>query len=203
MARKKTMTLEILKYPNPILRKKSQPVETFDEALHTLLDNMYETMITSNGVGLAAIQVGIERQILLINIPREDGEQYKEDLLEIINPTFLKQDGEIEWNEGCLSVPNFYENIIRFNDITLAYKNRFGEDKILKASDFLAVAIQHEIDHLNGILFVDKLPILRRKKFEKELKKAQAEAKIQQKEHNNKTKKQGQRTNQRAQASNE
>ncbi|MGX2984656.1 peptide deformylase [Helicobacter sp. 23-1048] len=197
------MTLEILKYPNPILRKKSQPVETFDEALHTLLDNMYETMITSNGVGLAAIQVGIERQILLINIPREDGEQYKEDLLEIINPTFLKQDGEIEWNEGCLSVPNFYENIIRFNDITLAYKNRFGEDKILKASDFLAVAIQHEIDHLNGILFVDKLPILRRKKFEKELKKAQAEAKIQQKEHNNKTKKQGQRTNQRAQASNE
>ena len=201
--RKKTMTLEILKYPNPILRKKSQPVETFDEALHTLLDNMYETMITSNGVGLAAIQVGIERQILLINIPREDGEQYKEDLLEIINPTFLKQDGEIEWNEGCLSVPNFYENIIRFNDITLAYKNRFGEDKILKASDFLAVAIQHEIDHLNGILFVDKLPILRRKKFEKELKKAQAEAKIQQKEHNNKTKKQGQRTNQRAQASNE
>lgn len=197
------MTLEILKYPNPILRKKSQPVETFDEALHTLLDNMYETMITSNGVGLAAIQVGIERQILLINIPREDGEQYKEDLLEIINPTFLKQEGEIEWNEGCLSVPNFYENIMRFNDITLAYKNRFGEDKILKASDFLAVAIQHEIDHLNGILFVDKLPILRRKKFEKELKKAQAEAKIQQKEHNNKTKKQGQRTNQRAQASNE
>lgn len=186
--RKKIMTLEILKYPNPTLRKKSQPVEIFDESLHTLLDNMYETMITGNGVGLAAIQVGIAQQILLINIPREDGEQYKEDLLEIINPTFLKQEGEIEWNEGCLSVPNFYENITRFNDITLAYKNRFGEDKILKASDFLAVAIQHEIDHLNGILFVDKLPILRRKKFEKELKKAQAEAKAQQKENNNKTK---------------
>lgn len=186
--RKKIMTLEILKYPNPTLRKKSQPVEIFDESLHTLLDNMYETMIIGNGVGLAAIQVGIAQQILLINIPREDGEQYKEDLLEIINPTFLKQEGEIEWNEGCLSVPNFYENITRFNDITLAYKNRFGEDKILKASDFLAVAIQHEIDHLNGILFVDKLPILRRKKFEKELKKAQAEAKAQQKENNNKTK---------------
>lgn len=186
--RKKIMTLEILKYPNPTLRKKSQPVEIFNESLHTLLDNMYETMITGNGVGLAAIQVGIAQQILLINIPREDGEQYKEDLLEIINPTFLKQEGEIEWNEGCLSVPNFYENITRFNDITLAYKNRFGEDKILKANDFLAVAIQHEIDHLNGILFVDKLPILRRKKFEKELKKAQAEAKAQQKENNNKTK---------------
>lgn len=186
--RKKIMTLEILKYPNPTLRKKSQPVEIFDESLHTLLDNMYETMIIGNGVGLAAIQVGIAQQILLINIPREDGEQYKEDLLEIINPTFLKQEGEIEWNEGCLSVPNFYENITRFNDITLAYKNRFGEDKILKANDFLAVAIQHEIDHLNGILFVDKLPILRRKKFEKELKKAQAEAKAQQKENNNKTK---------------
>lgn len=185
------MTLEILKYPNPILRKKSQPVEVFDKSLHTLLDNMYETMIAGNGVGLAAIQVGVEKQILLINIPREDGEQFKEDLLEIINPTFLKQDGEIEWNEGCLSVPNFYENIMRFNEITLAYKDRFGKDKILQASDFLAVAIQHEIDHLNGVLFVDKLPILRRKKFEKELKKAQLQAKTQQKAHNKQAKEKG------------
>ncbi|BDB63938.1 peptide deformylase [Helicobacter cinaedi] len=165
-------TLAILKYPNPILRQKSTKVESFDESLHTLLDDMYETMIESGGVGLAAIQVGIAKQILVINLPRdEDKQQYKEDLLEVINPTFLTQEDDIEWEEGCLSVPEFYESVKRFNKVSVAYKDRFGNDKILQAEGFLAVALQHEIDHLNGILFVDKLPILRRKKFEKELKK--------------------------------
>lgn len=165
-------TLAILKYPNPILRQKSTKVESFDESLHTLLDDMYETMIESGGVGLAAIQVGIAKQILVISLPRdEDKQQYKEDLLEVINPTFLTQEDDIEWEEGCLSVPEFYESVKRFNKVSIAYKDRFGNDKILQAEGFLAVALQHEIDHLNGILFVDKLPILRRKKFEKELKK--------------------------------
>lgn len=165
-------TLAILKYPNPILRQKSTKVESFDESLHTLLDDMYKTMIESGGVGLAAIQVGIAKQILVINLPRdEDKQQYKEDLLEVINPTFLTQEDDIEWEEGCLSVPEFYESVKRFNKVSIAYKDRFGNDKILQAEGFLAVALQHEIDHLNGILFVDKLPILRRKKFEKELKK--------------------------------
>ncbi|BDB66260.1 peptide deformylase [Helicobacter cinaedi] len=161
-----------MKYPNPILRQKSTKVESFDESLHTLLDDMYETMIESGGVGLAAIQVGIAKQILVINLPRdEDKQQYKEDLLEVINPTFLTQEDDIEWEEGCLSVPEFYESVKRFNKVSIAYKDRFDNDKILQAEGFLAVALQHEIDHLNGILFVDKLPILRRKKFEKELKK--------------------------------
>ncbi len=165
--------LTILTYPEDTkrLREKSKPVECFDENLHCFLDDMYDTMIERNGVGLAAIQVGEAKQILVINIPREDNNQYKEDLLEIINPTFLMQEDSIEWDEGCLSVPNFYESIKRFNKVSIAYKDRYGNDKILKAEGFLAVAIQHEIDHLNGVLFVDKLPILRRKKFEKELKK--------------------------------
>ncbi|WP_304418143.1 peptide deformylase, partial [uncultured Helicobacter sp.] len=101
----------------------------------------------------------------------EDNLQHKEDLLEIINPTFLVQEESIDWEEGCLSVPDFFENVKRFNKVSIAYKDRYGNDKILKAEGFLAVAIQHEIDHLNGILFVDKLPILRRKKFEQALKK--------------------------------
>lgn len=168
-------TLAILNYPNPRLREKSKPVESFDSELHTLLDDMYETMSERNGVGLAAIQVGVAKRILIINIPREDNQQYKEDLLEIINPTFLTQEDSIEWDEGCLSVPDFYESVRRFNRISLAYQNRFGEEKILQAEGFLAVAIQHEIDHLNGVLFVDKLPILRRKKFEKEFKRLQKE----------------------------
>ena len=92
-------------------------------------------------------------------------------MLEIINPVFLKQEGEIVWNEGCLSVPEYYEETKRFSHVTLAYKDRFGNDKVLQADDFLSVALQHEIDHLNGMLFVDKLPILKRKKFEKEHKK--------------------------------
>lgn len=168
--------LAILKYPNPILRQKSTKVESFDEELHRFLDDMYETMIESGGVGLAAIQVGKAKQILIINLPRdEDKQQYKEDLLEVINPTFLTQEESIEWEEGCLSVPEFYESVKRFNKVSIAYKDRFGNDKILKAEGFLAVALQHEIDHLNGILFVDKLPILRRKKFEKELKKLKKE----------------------------
>lgn len=165
-------TLAILTYPNPKLREKSKVVEIFDEKLHQFLDDMYDTMMARKGVGLAAIQVGEAKRILIINIPREeDNLQHKEDLLEIINPVFLTQEESIEWEEGCLSVPDFYENIKRFNKVSISYKDRYGNDKILKAEGFLAVAIQHEIDHLNGVLFVDKLPILRRKKFEKELKK--------------------------------
>mgnify|MGYP001026654764 FL=1 len=165
-------TLAILTYPNPKLREKSTPIKDFDEKLHTFLDDMYDTMMERKGVGLAAIQVGVSKQILIINIPREeDNLQHKEDLLEIINPTFLVQEESIDWEEGCLSVPDFFENVKRFNKVSIAYKDRYGNDKILKAEGFLAVAIQHEIDHLNGILFVDKLPILRRKKFEQALKK--------------------------------
>ncbi len=97
-------------------------------------------------------------------------------MLEIINPTFLTQEECVEWEEGCLSVPDFYESIKRFDKVSIAYKDRYGNDRILKAQGFLAVAIQHEIDHLNGVLFVDKLPILKRKKFEKELKKLKKES---------------------------
>ena len=166
--------LSILKYPHPTLKKQSEKVTAFDSALHTLLDNMYETMTSTNGIGLAAIQVGVPLRILIINIPREeDGNQYEEDTLEIINPTFLKTEGIVVYQEGCLSVPGFYEDIERFKEVSIAYQDRFGEEKVLQAEGLLAIALQHEIDHLNGVLFVDKLPILRRKKFEKELKKLQ------------------------------
>lgn len=164
--------LKVLSYPNEILRKKSQNVVNFDTRLHQLLDDMYETMMHREGVGLAAVQVGVLERVLLVNIPREeDGVQYKEDLYEIINPVILNQDDEIYWNEGCLSVPNFYEEVKRYGSITLGYNDRFGNEKVLKAEGFLAVALQHEMDHLDGVLFIDKLSILKRKKFEKELKK--------------------------------
>ncbi|RDU74002.1 peptide deformylase [Helicobacter anseris] len=165
--------LEVVSYPNPLLKQKSKQVEIFDEDLHHLLDDMFDTMRSRNGVGLAGVQVGVLKRVLLVNIPREDGEQYKEDLLEIINPVVLNKEGDILWNEGCLSVPDFYEEVKRYHQITLGYQDRFGNEKVLQAEDFLAVALQHEIDHLDGILFVDRLSILKRKKFQKELKKNQ------------------------------
>ncbi|WP_104698054.1 MULTISPECIES: peptide deformylase [unclassified Helicobacter] len=165
--------LKVISYPDPILKQKSREVTHFDENLHRLLDDMFETMRSRDGVGLAAIQVGVLQRILVINLPREDNQQYDEDLLEIINPVILKQEGEILWNEGCLSVPNFYEEVKRYNSLTLGYQDRFGNEKVLQAEGFLAVALQHEIDHLNGILFIDRLSILKRKKFQKELKKNQ------------------------------
>ncbi|GLH57523.1 peptide deformylase [Helicobacter ailurogastricus] len=163
--------LELVRYPDKRLRKYSQEVMAFDEALHQLLDDMHETMLANKGIGLAAIQVGVPKRVLLVHVPREDDTQPPEDCLEIINPTLMQTEGEILWREGCLSVPEFYEEVLRHANITLGYQDRFGNAKVLQASELLSVAIQHEMDHLNGVLFVDKLSMLKRKKFEKEFKK--------------------------------
>lgn len=165
------MIMEVIRYPHKILREISSEISEFDTNLHTLLDDMYETMIHKNGVGLAAIQVAKPLRALLINIPREDGEQHKDDLLEIINPVILESGGQITWSEGCLSVPGFYEDIERFNNVKISYFDRHGNAFERDFEGFEAVALQHEMDHLNGILFIDKLSLLKRKKFEKELKK--------------------------------
>ena len=165
------MLLKVVTYPDKRLKTKSSEVEEFDNELHLLLDNMYETMIENNGVGLAAIQVGISKRVLLINIPDEDGNQNRDDIYEIINPTIEDTSGITQHQEGCLSVPEFYEDIERFENIILSYQNRHGKKVQLEATEILSIAIQHEIDHLNGKLFIDKLPYGKRKKFEKEYKK--------------------------------
>lgn len=162
--------LEVITYPNAMLRQISKPVESFDAELHTLLDEMYEVMLAKNGVGISAIQVAKPLRALLICIPDEEGNQHKEDLLEIINPEIVEKEGEVVFSEGCLSVPEFYEDVKRANTIKVVYQNRLGERQEIVAQDYLAVAFQHEIDHLNGVLFIDKLSILKRKKFEKGLK---------------------------------
>ncbi|MBK2000018.1 MULTISPECIES: peptide deformylase [Campylobacter] len=166
------MVRKIITYPNPRLFLKSEPVIEFDLNLHHLLDDMYETMIASQGVGLAAIQVDIPLRVLLVNILDESGEQKKEDLLEIINPEIIPLSEEtIVYTEGCLSIPDFFEEVRRYNHILLKYQDRFGEHKELEAKDFLAVAIQHENDHLNGHLFIEKISFLKRQKFDKDFKK--------------------------------
>ena len=171
------MKLQIVEYPDKKLKEKSKKVEKFDADLHELLDSMYPLMINTNGIGLAAIQVAHAVQALILNIPNEDGEQPKENLIEMINPVITSRSGESVYQEGCLSVPNFYEDIVRDEVISVNYQDRDGNTKTLEADGLLSIAIQHEMDHLEGILFIDKLSYSRRKKFEKEYKRLQKEKK--------------------------
>jgi len=171
------MQLTIVEYPDKRLKNKSKEVENFDAELHKLLDAMHPFMIETNGIGLAAIQVNYAIRALILNIPDEEGEQLPENLLEIINPVIMAKSGETTYQEGCLSVPKFYEDVTRHEKITLHYQDRYGNKKVLEADGLLAIAIQHEIDHLEGILFIDHLSYSRRKKFEKEYKRMLKERK--------------------------
>ncbi len=181
------MLREILIYPDKRLKIVSEEVRSFNGALHDLLDDMYDTMIACNGVGLAAIQVGVDSRVLIINIPVEDsnGDSYGEDrnpndqlrdnTLEMINPIIVEQAGTEKFQEGCLSLPGFYEDVERAKHVKVMYFDREGTQHTLENDDFLAVAIQHEIDHLDGKVFIEKLSYIKRKKFEKEWKRKQKE----------------------------
>ncbi len=171
------MKLEILIYPDRRLKQKSENVEIFDKKLHEILDSMYEIMMVSNGIGLAAIQVNMAINALIINLPDEDGNQEPNDLLEIINPKIIKKSGHTTYQEGCLSVPGFYEDVDRYEEVVITYQNRDADKKELKAAGLLGIAIQHEMDHLVGKLFIEKLSYTKRKKFEKEYKRAIKEKK--------------------------
>ena len=171
------MIRDIVVYPDKRLKEVSKPVEKFDEELHTLLDDMYDTMVAKNGVGLAAIQIAVPLRVLIINRPLDVDsddvrvQQPKENTLEVINPVILEADGSTKFQEGCLSVPGYYEDVNRYKNIKIEYQNRYGEKIIIEDDDFLAIALQHEMDHLDGKLFIEKLSIIKRKKFEKEWKK--------------------------------
>jgi len=170
------MVREIVVYPDKRLKQVSKPVEAFDAELHTLLDDMYDTMRAKNGVGLAAIQVGVDKRVLIINIPLEDipeeeDEQPRENTLEMINPVIVEKDGSTKFQEGCLSVPGIYEEVERAKHVKVEYFDRHGNKHVIEDDDFLAIAMQHEIDHLEGHVFIEKLSFIKRKKFEKEWKK--------------------------------
>ena len=173
------MVREIVVYPDKRLKLISKEVESFNGALHDLLDDMYETMLARNGVGLAAIQVGVDLRALIINIPLEgednEHDQPKENTLEMINPVIIEKDGSEKFQEGCLSVPGIYEEVERAKHVKVEYFDREGNKHVVEDGDFLAIAIQHEIDHLDGKVFIEKLSYMKRKKFEKEWKKRQKE----------------------------
>lgn len=165
------MVREILVYPNKVLKKKSRDVSSFDQELHTLLDDMNETMLHQGGVGLAAIQVGVDLNALIINIPTQDDTQPIQNLIEAINPVITHKDGVQVFTEGCLSIPGIHEDIKRAMHIVVEYYDRHGQKKTMECEEFLAVAWQHEMEHLTGHLFIENLSIIKRKKFEKEWRK--------------------------------
>lgn len=165
------MVLDVLTYPNKRLFQRSTEIVVFNNELGELLDNMYETMLAKGGIGLAAIQVGRPIRAFIINLINENEIQDKNDLIEFINPVFLSKQGETTYQEGCLSVPGFFEEVTRANEIIIEFYDRFGNKKVLEAKELLAVALQHENDHLDGHLFIEKIGFNKRKKFDKEFKK--------------------------------
>jgi peptide deformylase len=165
--------LGILHFPDERLRRICEPVQVFDAALQTLIDNMFETMYAAPGIGLAAIQVNVPQRILVTDVS-PDGSQP----LCLINPEIVAAEGEEEMDEGCLSVPGFFETVRRADRIRVHALNRKGEPLELVADGLLAVCIQHEIDHLNGKLFVDYLSPLKRQRIRKKLEKAQRDERL-------------------------
>ena len=168
------MVRDIVIYPDKRLKLISKKVTEFNHELHELLDDMFDTMLSKKGVGLASIQIGVDKRVLIINIPKEDNRNdtpIKSETLEIINPVFIKQEGSCKQQEGCLSLPGFYEDIERYSHVILEYQDRNGNKKTIDNNDFLAIAIQHELDHLDGKVFIEKLSFIKRKKFEKDWKK--------------------------------
>ena len=160
------MILNILKYPDKRLRTIAKPVVSVDETIKQHVKDMFETMYEAPGVGLAATQVNFHQRIIVIDI----SDQCNEPIC-LINPEIIEKSGEIQWEEGCLSVPDYYENVIRANDIKVQALNQHGETFELEASEMFSVCIQHEIDHLDGILFVDHLSKLKQKRLKKKTEK--------------------------------
>jgi peptide deformylase len=159
--------LTILEYPDPRLRTKAQPVERVDDELRGLIDDMFETMYAAPGVGLAATQVNVHRRLLVADVSED-----KNQPVCLINPQIIARDGVQMGEEGCLSVPGFYEAVERSETIRVRSLDRDGEIFEMDADGLLSVCIQHEMDHLEGKLFVDYLSELKRTRIRKRLEKS-------------------------------
>jgi peptide deformylase len=158
--------LTILEFPDPRLRTKAVPVDVVDDELRTLVDDMFETMYAAPGIGLAATQVDVHRRLLVADVSSD-----KSDPHVFINPEILEKDGVTVTEEGCLSVPGYYEEVKRADHIRVRYLDREGQECEGEFEGLLAVCIQHEIDHLDGKLFVDYLSEAKRSRIRKKLEK--------------------------------
>ena len=150
----------IIYLPDPILRQQSQPVERVDQDLSSFIDDMIETMYDAPGIGLAAIQVGVPRRLLVIDVAGKDEPRNPQ---VFINPELVATGDEISvYEEGCLSIPDYYADVERPESITVKHLDRDGKERVTEAGGLLATCLQHEIDHLNGVLFIDHISKLKR-----------------------------------------
>lgn len=156
--------IEILHFPDPRLRKKAIPVDEVNDQVRQTVTDMFETMYHAPGIGLAATQVNIQRQIIVIDVSEDKSSPHC-----FINPEIIAKDGEEEMQEGCLSVPGVFENVQRAENITVKALNEQGAEFTLEADGLLAVCIQHEMDHLDGKLFVDYLSPLKMQRIKKKM----------------------------------
>ena len=162
--------LQILEFPDPRLRNRAQPVAQVDAALRTLVDDMFETMYAAPGIGLAATQVNVAKRVLVLDLSERRNEP-----LALINPEILQRAGIEETEEGCLSVPGYFDKVTRAEQIRVRALDRDGKQIEFDADGLLAVCIQHEMDHLDGKLFVDYLSELKRTRIRKKLEKERKE----------------------------
>lgn len=160
--------LEIRKYPDDVLKKKALPVEKVDKTLQRLIDNMIETMYAAPGIGLAAPQVGVSKRLLVIDI---SSKEEKIPLVVLINPEITESDGLIDSEEGCLSLPEYTTVVKRADRLAVKGLDRDGNPVEMECSGLLARAIQHEIDHLDGVLLIDRISAIKREFFKKRFRK--------------------------------
>ncbi len=156
--------LKILEFPDPKLRTKAVPVTDVDDRIRTLIDDMFETMYDAPGIGLAATQVDVHERLLVADVSSDQSEPHA-----LINPVIVEKDGETVSDEGCLSVPGYYEPVKRAEHIKVRYLDRNGDETEMEAEGLLAICIQHEMDHLDGKLFVDYLSEAKRSRIRKRL----------------------------------
>lgn len=162
--------LKILHFPDPRLREPGVPVETFDAELARTVEDMFETMYDAPGIGLAATQVGIALQLAVIDVSEEKNERRV-----LINPELISRDGGCDSEEGCLSVPGYFDTVTRAERVHVRARDQHGKPYELEAEGLLAVCIQHEMDHLSGQLFIDYLSDLKRRRVRRQLEKARRE----------------------------
>jgi peptide deformylase len=162
--------LRIHHYPDPVLKQKAAPVAAFDAGLRQLADDMLETMYAAPGVGLAAPQVGISRRLIVLDCSPKDGDRQP---LVAVNPEILAREGECCEEEGCLSVPEYYAKVMRSERVRVRFQELDGTWREVEADGLWAICFQHEIDHLDGLLFIDRLSPLKRGLFRKKYQKIQ------------------------------
>ncbi|HCP34334.1 MAG: peptide deformylase [SAR324 cluster bacterium] len=168
--------LTVHSFPDPVLKQKALPVKEFDEKLAELADNMLETMYEERGIGLAAVQVGVLKQLVVVDLKSGEEDISLREPRVFVNPHIVERSGETISEEGCLSVIEYRAEIKRAESIKLEFQDLQGEPRTMEAEGLLSICIQHELDHLQGILFIDHLPMLKQKMVKKRLAKLAREA---------------------------